>query len=148
MKIVIKNIEKIKNLRDYEYSLLKSILKKDYNISNCTIKYNKNGKPYLDDINNIYFSMSHSDKYLVIVISNKEIGVDIEEVKKYNTKINDILNIKPKNEEEFFRYWTKKEAIIKLKGLALKDINDVDESNVKFYIKKYKNCLITVAEEI
>ena len=38
--------------------------------------------------------MSHSDKYLVIVISNKEIGVDIEEVKKYNTKINDILNIK------------------------------------------------------
>lgn len=86
--------EKIKNLRDYEYSLLKSILKKDYNISNCTIKYNKNGKPYLDDINNIYFSMSHSDKYLVIVISNKEIGVDIEEVKKYNTKINDILNIK------------------------------------------------------
>lgn len=148
MKIVIKNIEKIENLRDYEYSLLKNILNKEYNIVGYTIVYNKNGKPYLNNINNIYFSISHSDKYLVIAISNKKIGVDIEKIKKYNTKINDFLNIIPKNEEEFFEYWTKKEALIKLKGLSLKNINDIDESNVKFYIKKYKNHIITVAEEI
>ncbi len=148
MKIVIKNIEKIENLRDYEYSLLKNILNKEYNIDSYTIVYNKNGKPYLNNIYNIYFSISHSDKYLVIAISNKKIGVDIEKIKKYNTKINDFLNIVPKNEEEFFEYWTKKEALIKLKGLSLKNINDIDESNVKFYIKKYKNHIITVAEEI
>ncbi len=148
MKIVIKNIEKIKNLRDYEYSLLKNILKKEYNIDDYTITHNENGKPYLNNINDIYFNISHSDKYLVIVISNKKIGVDIEKIKKYNTKINDILNIKPRNNEEFFEYWTKKEALIKLKGLSLKDINDIDENNVKFYTKKYKGHIITVAEEI
>lgn len=148
MKIVIKNIEKIKNLRDYEYSLLKNILKKEYNIDDYTITHNENGKPYLNNINDIYFNISHSDKYLVIVISNKKIGVDIEKIKKYNTKINDILNIKPRNNEEFFEYWTKKEALIKLKGLSLKDINDIDESNVKFCTKKYKGHIITVAEEI
>ncbi len=148
MKIVIKNIENIKNLRDYEYSLLKNILKKEYNIDDYTITRNENGKPYLNNINDIYFNISHSDKYLVIAISNKKIGVDIEKIKKYNAKINDILNIKPKNDEEFFKYWTKKEALIKLKGLALKDMNNIDENNVKFYIKKYKSHIITVAEEI
>lgn len=148
MKIVIKNIEKIKNLRDYEYSLLKNILKKEYNIDDYTITHNENGKPYLNNINDIYFNISHSDKYLVIVISSKKIGIDIEKIKKYNTKINDILNIKPRNNEEFFEHWTKKEALIKLKGLSLKDINDIDENNVKFYTKKYKGHIITVAEEI
>lgn len=148
MKIVIKNISNIKDIKDYEYSLLRNILKKEYNIDNYNIIYNKNGKPYLENIDNIYFNISHSNEYLVIATSNKPVGVDIEKIRNYNLKINEILNIKPKNNEEFFKYWTKKEALIKLKGLALKNINDLDYKNIKFYTKKYKDYIISLAEEI
>ena len=46
-----------------------------------TVAYNKYGKPYLLN-NNRYFNISHKDKdqALVISISNKPIGVDIESI--------------------------------------------------------------------
>ena len=40
--------------------------------------YGKNGKPYLRDYP-FYFNLSHSGTYVVCVISEREIGVDIQE---------------------------------------------------------------------
>ncbi|MCQ3907572.1 MAG: hypothetical protein MJ219_02240 [Mycoplasmoidaceae bacterium] len=43
------------------------------------VKFSKNGKPYLKG-NTQYFSLSHSHEVVAITISDKPIGIDIEQV--------------------------------------------------------------------
>lgn len=85
-------------------------------------KYNK---PFLKD-SSLNFNISHSGKTVVCAISQKRVklGIDIEEIKKIN--INDFENIFHPNEfnkirqtndiEEFYKYWTRKEAFTKAIG--------------------------------
>lgn len=146
-KLIIKKLNNIENIKEYEYCLLKKILKK-YGITKIEFGHTKNGKPYIKNTKNIHFSISHSDDYLVIVISNKNIGVDIEKIKDYPKKMHDIIEYHPKNKKDFFKEWTKREAVIKLKDLALKDINSLNYTGINFKTKKYKKHIITMAYEI
>jgi len=57
--------------------LLKDVLKNELNITNYELTFNKYNKPYLKD-SNIYFNISHDKNTTILVISDKEIGVDIE----------------------------------------------------------------------
>lgn len=47
--------------------------------------YGKSGKPYLKE-NPFYFNLSHSGEYVVCVVSEQEIGVDIQEHRGGNTE--------------------------------------------------------------
>lgn len=106
--------------------LLKESLKKDYNISDYEIIYNEYNKPYLKN-EKIYFNISHSNGTIVLVISDKEIGVDVEYfvykesvVRKYftNNEQNEILNSTNKV-YDFTRIWVMKEAFVKMKGIGI-----------------------------
>ena len=66
---------KYKNDKDQMRSLLSSYLKNL--ISKEEILYKEKGKPYF--ANGPFFNISHSGKYVILAISNKEVGVDIEE---------------------------------------------------------------------
>ena len=114
------------------------------NNSEIEIGYNDYGKPFLKNIQ-LYFSLSHSNKWVVCGWSNNEIGVDIEEVNKVNIDIaksmfcEDEYNyIKFGNEYEqykkFIQIWTLKESYIKYlgKGLSI-PLNS-------FCIKKNADC--------
>lgn len=50
------------------------------------LKYNEYGKTFLKNIK-LYFSLSHSNKWVVCGLSNNEIGVDIEKIDKINIDI-------------------------------------------------------------
>lgn len=91
-------------------------------------KYLNNGKPYLKN-DDIYFNISHSFDYVIVAISNDDIGCDIEfndeidlnVAKKFFSIVeyNDILNnIKKRN--LFYRYWTLKESFVKATGIGFK----------------------------
>lgn len=91
------------------------------------IKYGKNGKPYLSE-SRVCFNISHSGEYVVCAISDEVeiLGVDIEKHKTIN--IFDFYNIWTKEEwkliqEEdistFYKFWTRKEAVIKAEGTGL-----------------------------
>ncbi|MFY7811882.1 MAG: 4'-phosphopantetheinyl transferase family protein [Flavobacterium sp.] len=83
--------------------------------------YNQEGKPLLIDQNNI--SISHSFEYSCIIISKKNIGIDIEKhkdlIKKidYKFAINEI-NFLKKNSDDYIKYltiiWGVKESIFKI----------------------------------
>lgn len=49
---------------------------RDNNIYDYNVYYNEYGKPYLD--NGLYFNISHSKNVIVCVISDREVGIDIE----------------------------------------------------------------------
>ena len=127
--------------------LLKECLKKDFNISNYEIIYNEYNKPYLKN-ENIYFNISHDNGTTVLVISDKEIGVDLEYyifkenvVRKYftNNEQNEILNSANK-EYDFTRIWVMKEAFVKMKGIGISyGLMNVDTTKIKDKIELIEN---------
>lgn len=76
-------IVRYKNELDKKRSLLaelliqKAVMEKT-GLKNVAIGRNKYGKPYIKDVENFYFNITHSGNYVVIGVSKKEIGIDIE----------------------------------------------------------------------
>ena len=134
-------VDKFKFLKDKKLSILSEILLKkafsSLNInSSFNYQYNKQGKPHLEDIGNIKFNISHSGEYAICLLSNDEVGCDIEEIKDinlniaskffYNTEYTNIFNSNNKI-DTFYRYWTLKESFIKSLGLGLSlDLNSFE----------------------
>lgn len=100
----------------------------------CNIKtyeiefyYNSLGKPFAKGLD-VYFSVSHSGDYVVVAVSDKPVGIDIETLRevKANTvkrvccenEIECINNAHDKN-AEFLKIWTKKEAYFKSVGCGI-----------------------------
>ena len=94
--------------------------------------YSSNGKPYLSNIPELFFSVSHSGTKCIVCISQEcEIGVDIESLSRYkdsNLK-EEVINIFDKDEVSLIEFgedylervlvlWTKKEALFKSLGIG------------------------------
>lgn len=127
--------------------LLKDVLKNELNITNYELTFNKYNKPYLKD-SNIYFNISHDKNTTILVISDKEIGVDIEYytykesvMKKYYNEFEQQEIINSNNKEyEFTRIWVMKEAFVKMKGQGISyGLQNVDTTRLKKKIKLISN---------
>ena len=117
---------KYKNDKDQMRSLLSSYLKNL--ISKEEILYKEKGKPYF--LNGPFFNISHSGKYVILAISNKEVGVDIEEnVPKDMTMLLKIFNEAEakviKEHADFYYLWCAKESLIKCMGKSINKIKEV-----------------------
>lgn len=131
------------------YEMLKEILENNFGYSNVIIKKDSNGKPYLVNIDEICFSISHKDYYIIIAISNLKIGIDIETYHNNNDNIQSkffsyneqiYINDEKNNQERFYEVWTKKEAFIKARNEhSIFTMNQFDVFN-----KEIKNNFYTV----
>lgn len=98
--------------------------------------YEGKEKPYLKEVPQIHFNLSHSKNMVICAISDKEVGVDIEHVREIKeATIQRIFSenekeFAKKEEEGFVRLWTMKEACSKLRGIGLADILDGMEINL------------------
>lgn len=102
----------------------------------------KTGKPISD---NSYFNISHSGEYVVLAISNSDIGVDIEHVKETTDDIKKYISSNEeyeyiKSDLNFFEVWTSKESISKALGIGItnnvKAIPALPLEGVKHYLDK------------
>lgn len=143
-----------KNISSSEF--LKSTLNKVYNISNYEIIYNKYNKPYLKD-SNLYFNISHDKDTTVLVIGDKEIGVDTqyltykEKVIKhsFNKKEQLIMENSLNKRYDFTRIWVMKESYLKCLGIGIEyGLKNVDTTklNNKINIINKDTYLIAVCE--
>jgi 4'-phosphopantetheinyl transferase len=116
----------------YAEILLKYIVYCKLNISQSYVKlkYNLYGKPYLQDIPDFYFNISHSGKWVVCAWSKNEVGVDVESIESADIDIAkrffnkseylQILDKKPADRSRLLiDFWTLKESYIKYKGKGL-----------------------------
>lgn len=128
-----------------EYSLIKDGLKRLYNIDNFKVLYTDNGKPYLEDLD-IYISISHSEDYVCVCFSKEEIGIDIQHFKEIKDNLKKYLNIdKSLSNKDTIIEISKREAAIKLEGLRLMNINDINLEKYNFKIYSNKRFVIVVA---
>ena len=102
-------------------SITGSLLIKKYTGGLDGIKYDFYGKPCKD---NYFFSLSHSNSYVVLGVADSEIGVDIEMNRSRNPKLADyVLSDEEKKclheEMDFYRFWTSKESLVKYVGFGI-----------------------------
>lgn len=103
------------------------------------IKRNSWNKPYLRDYPEIQFNLSHCHGMVACIISSKEVGIDIEEIRAFPRAVMKKVCSKEEQqwieqstcmEESFFRLWTLKESYIKAVGKGLSfPMKQVDFSN-------------------
>ena len=100
----------------------------------------------------IFWSLSHSEKYVAFIVSDTPVGIDISEnierdraLFSYHTD-SEYQILWGKNWENFYILWTGKEAVIKICGWILDDMMNIcllsissENSGIfAFWSKKYK----------
>jgi 4'-phosphopantetheinyl transferase len=91
------------------------------------LKYAWNNRPYLDQIPELDFNISHSGFMVVCVLSKgMRVGVDIERIKPISVSLMkeqfsaeewEKVENAPDPEQLFYQYWVQKEALIKAAAL-------------------------------
>lgn len=90
----------------------------------------KNGKPRLAGPEGFRFNLSHSGEYVMLAVSRREIGCDIQEIRPIAPRLPArVLDPREhalfsacgdgEREELFFRYWVLKESCMKASGEGL-----------------------------
>ncbi|MBR6018248.1 MAG: 4'-phosphopantetheinyl transferase superfamily protein [Paludibacteraceae bacterium] len=89
---------------------------------------NQYGKPYLTD--GPFFSISHCRLGIAVAIADREIGVDIESIRRADRSLvertmNDAEQAEifrsDRPDEAFTALWTQKEAVLKMRGTGILD---------------------------
>ena len=151
-------IERCKNPSVQQERIASAYLKKtligDYEID-------EKGKPHAKGV---HFNVSHSKGHVVLVKAPCPVGIDIEEVREVKQDLIDFVCSPEEkayvdSEEKFFEVWTNKEAILKAKGIGLRNdlkgvpalpIDGKKEYEGESYLTKtfvLHNCVITLVLE-
>lgn len=119
-------------------------------------KTDDKGKPFVFGKNE--FSISHSEDIVLIAVSDKKVGADIEFMDK-----KDVLKLAKRfmtgseyriilasehPQKEFYAIWTKKESFVKMQGTGFdKDPSKIDvlyRTDCKFFTCEYHQYMISV----
>ena len=138
--------------------LLSHVAKELCGREDATVLISECGKPYFKDLD-IRFNISHSGSRMIIAVSDKEIGADIQ-IKK---PIHDGLVKRfftPEEQEyvlsadsvalrldRFYEIWTKKEAYGKWKGCGMSGVLSVDVTKLCFYTEDDGEYALAIYEE-
>ena len=91
-------------------------------ITSPVIHRTENGKPYVEE-EDVFFSVSHSGALFACAVSDFNIGLDIQiRDPKDPLKISKRYFTPEECRFPFRRIWTRKEALIKYRGVTLKDV--------------------------
>jgi len=114
-------------LRQYARQAVISSAQKN-GIDLTVLESDRNGAPVSS--NGVYWSLSHKPGYVAGVISDNQIGIDIEPIRPVSRGVfdrvidNDERHLADRlSDALFFRYWTAKEAVLKAAGVGLKGLS-------------------------
>ncbi len=122
--------------KDLGSAALKRAAIADY-FGEAEIEVLKSGKPIIKKPEGYFISVSHSSGIAAIVISDKEVGIDIEEKREIDTeKIKKGFFTESEKDEPFFDVWVKRESEGKLRGDGVFTLRKKELSSVFTFISK------------
>ncbi len=130
------------------YLMLLYALRENYNITNPQIAYSVYGKPYLTEYPDIYCNISHCQKGCVCVISDHEVGVDIQDIRPFSWDIakrvccdNELKMLECADDKArlFTTIWAMKESYGKMTGDGITGMPCADTTIVTDQIEVFEN---------
>lgn len=132
---------KTKNEKFYAWKLLEFAIKDCLNVDIKNVNFKKNNSKWVCD--DFYFSLSHSNNIVAVVVAKNEVGIDVEKVELerfYKLLASKILTEKElvdfdNNVETINKLWTVKEALFKKGNDAFFNPCKIETCNEKFLTK-------------
>ncbi|MCD8216802.1 MAG: 4'-phosphopantetheinyl transferase superfamily protein [Clostridiales bacterium] len=99
-------------------------------IQNCTVcRKEEHDKPYIEELPEVHFSISHSGGYWACAVCDAEVGLDLQEVRTAREEKvarrffhpAEIDWLEEHGFDEFSRLWAYKESYVKYTGTGLRD---------------------------
>lgn len=90
-----------------------------------TVAAGKNGKPYLEAVPDLFYNLSHSGTKVLLAVSDREIGCDIQKVSGNRERIVKRFYTEAEqayvsgSAERFTEIWSRKESFVKAVGLGI-----------------------------
>lgn len=129
-----------------------------------TLSQGEYGKPYAAEMPEIHFNISHSGPWVVLAISQREVGIDIEVIRPdIKTEKLARRHFTPGEQayvfsgeesqlaDRFFRIWTAKESYLKYLGTGLsRSLQSVDVISMDFphfFTQTLEDCRLTLCTE-
>lgn len=100
----------------------------DLHPADIELERNSFGRPSLQGVRNVHFSISHCDRAVIVLVADTAVGVDIETVRAYDRHAarrvlhpQELARVENSAEpdREFFRHWTLKESYAKALGVGM-----------------------------
>jgi len=94
----------------------------------AAVTYGPHGKPYLQRIPDVHFSLSHSGEFVMCAVSDEDIGCDIQQISASRISVanrffteQEKIQVSSANDlqVEFTRLWTLKESYVKMMGTGI-----------------------------
>lgn len=133
----------------FAYLLLCRALREVYGIvEQPRFVWGEHGKPMLESHPDIHFNLSHCKEAVACVVADRAVGLDVESIGRGNDALmRHVLNDaeyeqvvqSADSKVEFTRYWTQKEAVVKLTGRGIDD-------DLKNLLVKYKEVSLHTEE--
>jgi len=118
-----------KNESANAYMLLRIALRENYGIDDAVeFGYHEKGKPFLKDFPGIHFNLSHSKGVAACVVSDSEVGVDVQTIRSVTDRTAKrvlteaeyaVFKGVPKPDEYFCGIWAIKESYMKRNGQGI-----------------------------
>lgn len=139
------------------WTLLEELYRQQTGQSMPSVHRTDRGKPYFDN-SPIYFSISHTRRHAFVVLSDRPVGIDAEELDRtVNPKLADkILSpgelaqfyAAPDQNRALLTFWVLKEAEAKCSGQGLRGYpNHTDFSLADPRVFEQDGCIVAVIEE-
>ena len=130
----IEKIERIKQKKSQLQSIYAGLLLehalREQGLSGKSLTFLKNpdGKPYIAEYPELFYNLSHSKRYVALVIDEHSVGVDVEGLREgYQKLVNrffaadEIAALQEQWSDEYFtELWTRKESYLKATGYGMR----------------------------
>jgi 4'-phosphopantetheinyl transferase len=131
---------------------------------NGNFVFNEHDKPFMQNalgecIEEVYFNISHCKNAIAVVLSDRPVGIDVESFRHAEEPLLK-RTMNPEEQEEvrnaadpaeaFTRLWTRKEAVLKLRGTGLVDnlhdvLTNIEDVQLETAINKNRQYAYTLA---
>ena len=142
--VYIKRLSDGEKAHDAELSMLEKGLaeKSGQNLYEKNITVSEKGKPLFAD-GFPHFNFSNCRGFAAVALSDHEVGVDIERIRKISDKVCErYLHKTPPGDKERTVLWTKYESLGKMVGIGIP--HDLDGRGANFHTKLKGDIVITV----